>query len=150
MLANFHHIACDGFSATLFIRQVFESYKSLISSNTLPDLNPDNYSYIQYLHSEKEYVESDKFTKDKTYWSKIYEDIPDIATIYSRKIESDIRSFESQRETFHLDNSIMEKIMKFCADYKVSAYNFFMSVFGIYISKVSKIDDFVIRNTNFK
>ena len=85
ILANFHNVISDWFSASLCVRQIFESYTSLVKTNTLPNLNPENYSYIQYLNSEKEYLASNKFEKDKAYWEGIFETVPEVATIYSNK-----------------------------------------------------------------
>lgn len=155
VLANFHHIICDAITTALSIRQVAEVYNSLISSGNLPELNPDNYSYIQYLNSEKEYVNSDKFIKDKAYWDKVYETIPEVATIYTNKSQENSLNCQAERLTFPLDKDIMTKINALCSELKISAYNFFMAVFGIYISRVSRLDDFVIgtpilNRTNFR
>lgn len=155
LLANFHHIICDGFSAALFIRQVFESYKSLITSGTLPDINPENNSYKQYLNSEKDYIESPKFAKDKAYWNEIYKTIPEVATLYSSKQRENTLSCEAARSTFLVDRELMNKIKELCAKNKFSVYNFFMAIFGLYISKSSRLDDFVIgtpilNRTNYR
>lgn len=144
ILANFHHIICDGFSTALCVRQIFESYNSLVSSNSLPDLNPNNYSYIKYLNSEKEYLESNKFLKDKEYWDNIFKTVPEVATIYSNKISKNTITPESERETFYLDKELMSKINNLCKILKISTYNFFMSIFSLYISRASRLNDFVI------
>ena len=144
ILANFHHIICDGFSATLCVRQIFESYKSLLESNVLPNLNPDNYSYIQYLNNEKEYLASNKFEKDKAYWNNIFETVPEVVSIYSNKVSKNTFSPDAKRATFSIDNNLMCKIKNICQPLKISAYNFFMAIFGIYIARASRLDDFVI------
>ncbi len=156
LLANFHHIICDAITTAVAMRQVAEVYNSLISSGTLPEINPDNYSYIQYLDSEKEYVKSDKFLKDKAYWDKIYETVPEVATIYSnKKVQDSSINCKAERATFSLDKEIMTKINTLCADLKISAYNFFMAVFGVYVSRASRLNDFVIgtpilNRTNYR
>lgn len=144
ILANFHHIICDGFTAALCVRQIFESYKSLIEKGNLPELNPNGYSYTQYLNSEREYVQSKKFIKDKEYWEQVFETIPEVATIYSNKKAQNIISPEAERETYIIDKDLMIKIKNLCDRLKISVYNFFMAVFGIYISRSSRLDDFVI------
>lgn len=144
ILANFHHTICDGYTTALCVRQIFESYKSLKENGSLPDLNPNQYSYIDYLNAEKEYLESNKFIKDKEYWEKTFETVPEVATIYSNKASKNNMNPEADRETFMLDKELMQKVKKLCESLKISVYNFFMSVFGIYISRASRLDDFVI------
>ncbi len=155
ILANFHHIICDGFAATLFVRQIFESYVSLINSNTLPNLNPNNYSYIQYLEGEKEYLQSNKFIKDQAYWNEVFTTVPEVATLYSNKASTNTFSPDAERVTFDIQRSEMSRIANFCESLKISPYNFFMAIFGIYISRASRLDDFVIgtpifNRTNFR
>lgn len=154
-IVSFHHIICDAMTTALLMRQISECYNSLIENGNLAKLNPDNFSYIDYLNSEKEYKSSDKFIKDKEYWNKIFETIPEVATVYSSKASNASLSCKAERAVFSLDKSLMSKINDLCKDLKISAYNFFMSVFGIYLSKVSRLDDFVIgtpilNRTNFK
>ena len=155
-VVSFHHIICDAMTTAIVMKEIAEVYNSLISSGNLPEINPDNFSYIQYLESEKEYVKSEKFLKDKAYWDKVYETVPEVATIYSHKSVNDNSiNCEAERLTFSLNKEIMTKINALCSELKISAYNFFMSVFGIYVSKVSRLNDFVIgtpilNRTNFR
>lgn len=155
LLANFHHIICDGFSAAIFIRDVFKSYMSLVNYDTLPNLNPDNNSYKQYLNSEKEYLNSPKFDKDREYWLNIYKDIPELATIRSIKPQVSSLNPTAGSSSFVLDNELMDNIKTFCANLKISVYNFFMAIIGIYVSKATSLNDFaigtpILNRTNFK
>jgi len=50
---------------------------------------------------------------------------------------------------------LMTEIKELCEDLKVSVYNFFMAVFGIYISRASSLNDFaigtpILNRTNYK
>ncbi len=155
VLANFHHIISDAISTALATRQFTESYNSLVSGDSSATINPDNYSYIQYLDNEKDYLQSEKFQKDKAYWDKVYETVPEVATIFSNKNSKNSLDCIAERLTFSLDKNLTEKINKLCQDLKISAYNFFMAVFGVYISKTSRLDDFavgtpILNRTNFK
>ena len=155
IIGNFHHIICDAITTALCVRQVAEGYNSLIDSGSLPNLNPDNHSYLQYINNEKEYVQSDKFIKDKEFWDKIYETVPEVATIYSNHPATSYLGCQADRLTFSFDKNMTDKITNFCQDLKISVYNFFMAILGIYISRVSRLDDFVIgtpilNRTNFK
>lgn len=155
IIANFHHIICDSFSTSICIKQISECYNSLITTGNLPNLNPDNYSYIQYINSENEYKKSNKFEKDMLFWNNKFKTIPEIATIYSSKIADTNASCNGNRITYSLEKDLVAKINNLCEKLNVSPYNFFMSVFGVYISKVSRLNDFVIgtpilNRTNYR
>lgn len=155
VLANFHHIISDATSASLTPKQFTECYNSLTENNTMPDLNPEHYSYKQYLLSEKEYVNSSKFQKDKAYWEKVYETIPEVATIYSSKSSNGTMNCKAKRLNFTIDKDLTSRINTLCSDLKISVYNFFMAVFGMYISRVSNLNDFaigtpILNRTNYR
>ena len=155
IILNFHHIICDAITAALSIRQISETYNSLVQGKGLPNINPDKFSYIQYLNSENEYISSDKFIKDRDYWQKIYETVPDVATIFSSKKTKDYVSPDAERLISVVDGELIRKIKELCEELKISIYNFFMAVFGIYLSKASRLNDFVIgtpilNRTNYR
>lgn len=155
ILANFHHIICDGFSTAICVRQIAEFYNAFINNLDLPFIDSEDFSYKNYLASEKDYIGSGKFEKDRDYWLAKYETVPELATIRGSKTSSNDLVCSAERSTFVLDRDLLNSISHLCADFKISIYNFFMAVFGIYIGRASNLDDFVIgtpvlNRANFK
>ena len=113
-------------------------------------------SYINYVNFENEYVNSNKFIKDKEYWNEVFDTVPEIASIPS--LNKDVISTHSpigKRQKFTISEEMMKSINHFCVKNKISVYNFFMSVYSLYIGRVSNLDDFVIgtpilNRTNFE
>ena len=60
-----HHIVSDAWSCGLFISEIISIYDSLLDGS-YEDLAAN--SYIDYIESEKEYLSSPKFEKDKAFW----------------------------------------------------------------------------------
>jgi len=148
-----HHLISDAATMGMVAREISEIYGKLISNE---DIEKKEYSYIQYLIDEKEYLQSPKFLKDKEYWTKNFETIPEVATIPTilEKSHTDSNG-KSKREEFILERDLLDKISKFCSQNKISNFNFFMAVYAIYLSRVSNLKDFVIgtpilNRTNFK
>lgn len=155
IVANFHHLICDAYTTAISARQVSECYNSLVENGTLANINPDKFSYIEYLNSEKEYIVSDKFLKSKDYWDGIFKTIPEVATLPSIMPSQNSISVTAERLTFTLDSDLTNRINELCTSLKISVYNFFMCIFGIYIGRVSNLNDFVIgtpilNRTNFR
>ncbi len=155
IFGNFHHLICDALTIGLSAKQFTYAYNTLVETGSLPDLNPDNNSYIDYIKSENEYIKSEKFAKDKAYWDEIFKTVPEIATIYTSRDSKSLLNPDARRETFIIDSSFMDKINNLCTNLKISLYAFFMAVFGIYIGRVSRLDDFaigtpILNRTNFK
>lgn len=146
-----HHIIGDSWSLGLVVKQVMLNYSNIKNNTHSAKEHP---SYISYINDEKKYLESSKFLKDKEYWNDIFKTVPEIATIPSLKKSTNISS-AGNRANFTFDISLVKKINEFCKVNNISLYNFFMSVYSLYLGRVSNLDDFVIgtpilNRTNFE
>ena len=135
-----HHLICDACTAGLIASKVMSIYSSLMKNE---ELSIASTSYTTYISSENEYLNSEKFEKDKEYWNSVFETIPEIGTIPSILHESNM-SCKASRKLFILDKDLVKKINDYCLDNKISAFNFFMGIYAIYIGRVSNLDDFVL------
>ena len=138
-----HHLISDAWTAGLVVNEVVEYYEAIIKNEKVSDdLNP---SYIDYINSEAEYINSEKFEKDKTFWNDMFKTVPEFATIPSLKQESSQGiSCASKRKQFIIPKETIDLINEFCKPKKASVFNFFMGVLSIYISRVSGLNEFVI------
>lgn len=150
---NVHHLIGDSWSLGLIAKEVARIYSELLSGCYQSQLQP---SYINYIKTENDYKNSDKFIKDKAYWDEIFKTIPEIASISSApdKQKNEI-SCNGNRKKFMLDENKLADIKAFCDKYRISIYNFFMAVYSLYVSRVTSLDDFVIgtpvlNRTNFE
>lgn len=137
-----HHLLGDSWSLGLVAKQAIYNYNLLLCGIC------DNFSssnYFDYCISEKKYLNSDKFEKDKKYWNEVFSTVPELASIPSKNKNSflDI-SCKAARNTYEIPKDIIEQINTFCKINKISVFNFIMSVYSLYISRVCSLKDFVI------
>ena len=149
---NIHHILGDSWCLGLISKEIIKAYNFLIGSSLE---EPISSSYIDFCIAENDYLHSDKFLKDKEYWNSIFNTIPEIASIPSSSNNYEDVSCKANRKTFVIDKNLNSKINAYCKENRISAYNFFLSVYALYISRVSNLADFVIgtpilNRTNFK
>lgn len=142
VIFNIHHIISDSWTLGLIAKEIVSNYY-LLSNNT--KIEPKNYSYIDYIDSEKKYINSQKYIKDKEFWSNYLENRPESVTI-PNNINSFNNHFSSSanRKLFELDNKYINKINNFCKEYNISLFCFFMAIYSIYISKVNNLNDFIL------
>ena len=136
-----HHLISDSWSMGLVAKGALEEYHSLINKEELPLTDT---SYIQYIEAEKEYKQSKKHEADKEYWNTMFENIPEQATIPGSKKAFKEFSCDGKREIFWLDEDIVKRMNAFCSKNKISAFNFLMAIYAIYLGRVSNIKEFVI------
>lgn len=148
-----HHLIGDGWTMALISNEIIKTYSQLKQNQDTDEM--PIYSYIDYMKSEKEYLESEKYQKDKKYWEDKFTQIPEVATIPGSKINGNESNPEGNREKYKLDSILVENIKKYCKENKISLYNFFMAIYAIYIGEITNLDEFVIgtpilNRTNFK
>lgn len=152
-ILNVHHIIQDSWSLGLLGKEVTKIYSNLLS-NTYEEQNFP--SYINYINDEIEYINSEKYLKDKAYWNEVFTTVPEVASIPSMNDNKNItHSCNGAREKFIISEKEIIKIKEFCTNNKISVYNFFMAVYSLYLGRVSNLDDFVIgtpilNRTNFE
>ena len=153
-IINSHHIISDSWTNGIVANTVALIYSKL-KNNEEYAFDP-NISYKNYIKSELEYINSSKFEKDKKYWNEIFSTVPEVATIPSIKNNSkDKDSLNANRFLVSIDEKLLNSLKTYCEKNKVSLYNFFMSIFSLYLGRVSNLDEFVIgtpilNRTNFK
>ena len=145
-----HHIIADSWSLGIFGQNIIQEYCHFSKSALIPE---NNFSYIDYINNENEYKQSQKYQNDKKYWEDLFKDIPEKVTFPATKKLNKDTSYFSKREVFKVDH--LKDIKNFCETHRISLFNFFMSIYSIYLSRISRQDEIVIgtpilNRTNFK
>ena len=136
-----HHIIADACTASLVASKIMTTYSSILNEDE--EIKSIPTSYINYINSENEYLNSPKFEKDKEYWEEQFQTVPEFGVIPSL-IESSAESSHAERQVFEINNFLLNHINSFCKDNKLSLFNFFMAIYAIYIGKVSNLNDFIL------
>ncbi|GKX65195.1 amino acid adenylation domain-containing protein [Inconstantimicrobium mannanitabidum] len=140
ILLNIHHIISDGWSITLIQRQICDIYKKLMNNE---DVNMANYSYLDFIKDEEEYLKSKRFVENKDFWKHRLSDLPE-EFLYKTS-----NSLEGKRQCLNINEDLSNKIKKFTGDKKCSLNTFFISILLIYINKVTHKNDLVIGTPVF-
>lgn len=137
-----HHLISDAWTTGMLVSEIIDIYDALLENeDTSFELAP---SYIDYIASENKYLNSEKFEDDKKFWNNLFPTVPEVATIPSLASDKNKISSAAKRKLFTIPSETMELINAFCKENKISAFNFFMGIFSVYLSRVSGLDNFVI------
>ncbi len=150
IIGHLHHLISDAWSFGILSKGLKDIYEKLLLKKDLPKDNP---SYIEYIQKEQEYFSSDKFIKDKEYWDNEYKEVPELTALKQYGNNND--DLRAKRYKAELNLNLCEAINKYARDNKTSAYSFLMSIYSIYLARVSNIDNVVIgtpflNRSNFK
>lgn len=142
-IVNMHHLISDAWSAGLGGSEIIRIYSMLLKNENIDNISYP--SFAEHIDSEIEYMNSDKYIKDRTFWQDTFKTIPEIATIPSTNPpHGESVKFKANRKQFTMPKELIEEISNFCRNNQCSIFNFFMAVYSSYIGKVSNLDDFAI------
>ena len=143
IITNVHHLIADSWTMGLVADKIAEKYRKLCKNE---EIEPANTTYKDYIITEKKYKKSDKFKKDRIFWKKYLNKLPDTVTVPSFKMqEQNSDKFKnSKRKTLNFNNDLIEKIKEYCKEHNISVYAFFLSVYSIYIGRINNSNDFII------
>ncbi|OKZ56687.1 MAG: hypothetical protein BHV99_05085 [Clostridium sp. 26_21] len=153
-MLNIHHLISDAWTLALICNDIIKTYSELIQNKEVE--TKAIYSYIDYIKSEQQYQESEKYNKDKQYWLERFKTIPEVATIPgSIKGNIDETNPAGERKQYKISKENVAEIKNYCKENKISLYNFFMAIYAIYIGEVSNLDEFtigtpILNRTNYK
>lgn len=140
ILLNLHHIISDAWTMIFCLNEVYSFYNKLLNNEAMD--TESSPSYFEYLDTQKLYLNSEKFLKDKTYWEDKFSVLPDTIS-FKNGLSTQINS---ERMSFCLPNSLVEQINLICRENNISQYIFLLSVFSIYFRNIFNSNNYIIGN----
>ncbi len=140
-IVNCHHIISDAATFSLIAHEVAQNYYSLLKNEPIEE---KNFSYIDYINNEKEYINSDRYQKDKAYWEDNFKDIPEIVTIPTYNTSDSKNAFMAHRKECIFKKTLVNKMTDYCKSNNISMFNFLTAIYSIYFGKINNMNCFSI------
>jgi len=146
-----HHIISDAQTFSQLATKIINIYSCFLNNKTPEILET---SYIDFIQSEKEYLSSEKMKKDKLYWESVFSSPATSASLSTTSTDGS-NLCTSSREIFTMKKEEISQINEICKQNNISIYHFFLTIFSLYIGKITNEKKFVIgtpilNRTNFK
>ena len=135
VLSVSHHIVADAWTVSMYAKEIIRIYQDLKHNKEIENIT---YSYKEYIDTEDNYLQSERFEDDKKYWQEQYKNE---RTTQFFEITNNPRG---KRKNFILPKELVNDISKFCKENGISAQCLFMSAFSIYLSKISSSKNIAI------
>ncbi|MCK9218166.1 MAG: amino acid adenylation domain-containing protein, partial [Firmicutes bacterium] len=129
-----HHMISDGWSFSLLSKDICDIYNQLQCKG---NEYKSNNSYISYIDSEKKYLQSQRFIKDRSFWNnKIQE--------FRAKDNDSWLNTRGKRKTFVLNKETLASIKKIANTYSLNLNALFISIYIVYKYKMEGVDSCAI------
>lgn len=126
-----HHLISDACTMTIIVNQTVEYYSRLKNGEDGFEANP---SYVNFIKNEQEYFESNRYFKDKEYWTNQARYFTEKTQIKERS--ADNLSLRANRKTISVPAEFTEEIHQYCSQNRSSVYSLFVSILSIYLAKI--------------
>jgi len=142
-----HHIAFDGWSIDIFLRELQEYYnyyleqsQGLKSNIELPDLN---IQYKDFALWQRHYVSGERLARQLEYWKKMLADYEPLNLITDKPRPSQI-DYQGLDVYFKLDEDTSNGLRELAKELKVSLYSVLLSGYYLMLRSYTNQDDIII------
>ena len=136
-----HHMVADGLSAVAVAREVIDLYPKLDDTNFQEPTK--EHSYIDFINDENDYLESEKYSRDKSYWHKRLGDFSgeDVTFDLNPRRKNSLRV---KRASARIPMDIMKLLEEYQTERRLSNFALFMAALSIYFFRFLNHDDMII------
>lgn len=143
LILNAQHIACDGWTLGLLIKDLNILYNGKLRNKDF-SLTFSQLQYADYSAHEENYLHSNKAESICDYWKKNLAGIKGILEFPIDKMRPPIQTNHGDSIFFELEINILKKVEKFCRFHKITKSELLESVYAILLYKYSADSDICI------
>lgn len=130
LIWTFHHIIMDGWSYSMVINDIFDSYHSITPSSSLST------SFKKYVEYMKDYT-SNKELRD--YWAGKLEGVRSSVPSLTGVLE--VEGYIENSYLKVLDEELSDSIQRFCQEYKITMNTFFLTIWLTTLKEIKGTDN---------
>ncbi|MFT4693256.1 MAG: amino acid adenylation domain-containing protein [Francisella sp.] len=142
LLINIHHIASDGWSMDVLLKEL-NAYYDHYANNTPLQLSELSIQYKDFAVWQREFLQGEELDKQLSYWKDRllgYETL-NIPTDYSRPAKID---YSGDNVSFEIDEDTSDKLRAIAKENNSSLYSLMLSAFYVLLHKYTGQEDIVI------
>ncbi|MDN3695559.1 condensation domain-containing protein [Chryseobacterium tructae] len=138
-----HHIAFDGWSTDIFLKEIQGIYKALIENQSVPELFDKEVQYKDYALWQRDYLSGQRLDRQVDYWKNQLDDFQNLELPTDFRRPSKI-SYEGENIYFSLNGEQSDKLRLLSKNLGVSLYSVMLGGYYLMLSAYSGQDDIVV------
>ncbi len=143
LLVTMHHIASDGWSAGILIKEMSHLYQSYLESrvNPLPSLE---IQYADYAHWQRQWLQGDILDKQVDYWKEKLSNLPVVHSLPLDNARPQKQSFRGDNVSADLNKVSLDSLNSLCVQQGATLFMGLHSAFSILLARYSGEFDIVM------
>ncbi|HIW62951.1 MAG TPA: methyltransferase domain-containing protein [Candidatus Stackebrandtia excrementipullorum] len=143
LLVSVHHVAFDGWSCQIFLREIAHAYNAHVGGQrpTFPELGA---TYGDIARWERERLTEGVDVAARDFWTEQTTDLPDDLPLPTDLPRPDIPSGRTARVWWHLGAEETTKVETAAREYRVTLYMLLLAAFEATVARAAGSHDFFI------
>ncbi len=143
LLLTVHHIACDGWSMTVLLKE-FNTLYSAMCQGEPAQLQPLEVQYTDYALWQHNELKAQGLVKAEEYWTQQLADLPLMHSLPLDRPRPARQSFSGQTHTSRLPESLLHKLTSVCQGQGATLFMGLHGAFSALLSRLSNEHDIVM------
>lgn len=143
LLFNMHHIASDGWSMRILVKEFSELYHAFSQGQPDP-LPPLKVQYADYAQWQREWLTGEVLERQLRYWEKQLADSPQVHGLPLDRSRPEVQTFNGAVHKCTLDRTTINSLKQIARQEQVTLFMVLHGLFALLLSRHSNSHDIVI------
>ena len=143
LLFNLHHIATDGWSTGLLVKEFWQQYEAILTGKPNP-LAPLSIQYADYAQWQRNWLAGEVQELQLTYWDKQLDDLPQVHTLPLDRARPKEQSFKGARVAVSTSLETLTGLKQLALSCNATLFIVLHGAFSLLLSRHSNSHDIVM------
>ncbi|HSX60437.1 MAG TPA: amino acid adenylation domain-containing protein, partial [Tahibacter sp.] len=143
ILFTMHHIASDGWSKGVLVKEFAALYAAFVAGDGSP-LLPLPLQYADYAHWQRSPAQAEVLQRDLAYWQRQLADLPQVHGLPLDRPRPARQAFGAQRLQIQIDADLTQRLRVLAREHDATLFMLLQSAFALLIGRWSNETDVVL------
>ncbi len=143
LLFNMHHIASDGWSMGVLLKEFVTQYQAIMQGEADP-LPPLSIQYSDYAHWQTEYLVGEVLDTQLNYWTKQLEDAPAVHSLSLDYPRPEVQTHQGAVVESQLNANLAQRLKQVANEHQLTPFMLLHGALALVLSRHSNSQDIVI------
>jgi amino acid adenylation domain-containing protein len=139
ILQRYHHIVADAWCVSLISFLMGDAYNRLLRGEALQETAAP--SYLDFIVEDQAYLGSERFERDKAFWSERYAQVP---AGWVRPVRAPQAVLPSEEIQWSMPRTVFARISELAGERGFSVAHFMTALLGTLVARTSDLDEVII------
>ena len=143
LLLSMHHIISDGWSVSIFVRELSHAYASFVAGE-IPVFSDGLIQYADFAVWQRDALAGDKLDKSIAYWKTQFANAAPVLEMPTDKPRPPIQAFEGAKKFIFLPQALLDSLKRVGQQEEATLFMVLFAAFNTLLHRYSHQEDIVV------